>query len=204
MEMKLFAALTGASIALAAGILSWWSAAILSILRWVPLTDSTIAWVACSGLAAGVFLTWVWYRRNAGRVFSIPMGHLAVLYVIWSVFSFAFSMGFPFGAFLLGCLAAVYVGRRAAHERHGGECGVRKQVRFIGFVLGVECLAAGFFGALGDPHTWRVVLSLFGAEMLAERVILSLLTVIGVCAVLVSVQIAVAGWIAGRASRWGS
>ncbi|HQK23079.1 MAG TPA: hypothetical protein PLM66_09315, partial [Candidatus Latescibacteria bacterium] len=73
MEMKLFAALTGASIALAAGILSWWSAAILSILRWVPLTDSTIAWAACSGLAAGVLLAWVWYRRNAGRVFSIPM-----------------------------------------------------------------------------------------------------------------------------------
>ncbi|HRS95462.1 MAG TPA: hypothetical protein P5179_09345 [Candidatus Latescibacteria bacterium] len=202
--MKLFAALTGASIALAAGILSWWSAAILSILRWVPLTDSTIAWAACSGLAAGVFLAWVWYRRNAGRVFSIPMGHLAVLYVIWSVFSFAFFMGFPFGAFLLGWLAAVYLGRRAAYERHGVECGVRKQVRFIGFVLGVECLAAGFFGALGDPHTWRVVLSLFGAEMLAGSGILSLLTVIGVCAVLVSVQIAVAGWIAGRASRWGS
>ncbi len=201
--MKLFAAVIGASISLAVGVLAWWSAAILAILRWVPLTDSAIAWVACSGLAAGVFLAGVWYRRNAGRVFSVPMRHLAVLYVIWSVFAFAFFMGFPFGAFLLGCIAAVYLGRRTAYEPPGTGCGVRKQVRFIGFVLGVECLAAGIFGALGDPHTWRFVLSLFGAEMLAESAILSLLTVIGVCAVIVFTQIAVAGWIAGRASRWG-
>ncbi|GEM_PF-1545572 len=204
METKLFAVLTGASIALAAGVLAWWSAAILSILRWVPLTDSAIAWVACSGLVAGLFLAGVWYRRNAGRVFSIPMGQLAVLYVIWSVFSFAFFMGFPFGAFLLGCLAAVYVGRRAAYEHRDAQCGVRNRVRFIDFVLGVECLVAGFFGALGDPHTWRFVLSLFGVQMLAESAILSLLTVIGMCAVLVFVQVVVAGWIAGRASRWGA
>jgi hypothetical protein len=130
-------------------VLLWWSTSVLAMSHVIKIQEGTVIYASVLGLGIGILLNIFYLKDIRLRFYNIGYKFLIPLYFFWSAIALAFSMGMPFGNFLLGTFAGLYCGRRFYY--HGPiKRDIAKSARtisiFVALVTGIESLFIGFLG----------------------------------------------------------
>jgi len=186
-------------------VLSWWSAAALSIYGPAPVSERAIAIAALSGLVIGVGADIWLLRRWARRLYQAPAALVNLLYVVWSVMALGLCMGVPVGVLVVGIGVGLYQGRRdryAGRDEPAARASARRTAAFTAAVVAVESLGVGWL-ALGERFTMRRLLSMVGMKALFGNVFAEAALVLVGCTALAVLQHVLTRRAALTAYGWG-
>ena len=145
-------------------VIGWWTAAAMFLHHTFDFPEERIWTFAFGGLAIGILIVGIRWRRWPGEFYRYPLWITIPVYIFWSLLATAILMGLPLVPLVVGTTAGIYIGRRAAHAgvdsptmRHHA----RHAAMFTAVVTGLIALAMGLL-ALKDQHTLTVLLRFFG------------------------------------------
>jgi hypothetical protein len=106
---------------------------------------------------------WVSTFYAPKKILTVP------LFLFWCATALSLCMGLPLGVIAMGCMAALYIGRKAHHDNTETglfEKDVKRTSLFTATVTGSVSLAMGLL-AIQEQDTMQVILYIFGLQNLA-------------------------------------
>jgi hypothetical protein len=177
-------------IPLMAGVLFWWIAASLDILKIVAIPEQIIAIAAITGLAIGIVLDFVFLEKWTLKFYEMNKVISILLYLFCSLMAVAFFMGVPVGNLFLGFLAGAYVGRKCHYLNSDQESfsSASKDVSiFSAVVTSIEAFPIGLL-AMQEESIINSVNRIFGFVLFHANKIIDILLIAILCSILFWIQ----------------
>ncbi len=180
--------------------LLWWISAALSICHLLPISESSIAVAAVSGLCLGALLDIFYLKRWIPKFYRVNTTLTVLLYLFWSAIAVALLMGLPFLNLAWGICAGLYVGRKHRHiKATAGE--LAKAARYVGIftalITGLEALAVGLL-SLREGVAQTILAPLTGLQPSAIKGPPGVLVIGLLCTALMAMQF----WCTRTAATW--
>jgi len=124
----------------------WWG----SIGR---VSENMISVAALAGLASGVMVDILFFRKWLRNVYDTDMKILMIIYLFYSICIFGFFMGVPVFNLLAGIVGGMFAGRKLYYDNasiNKVKCNIKRLCSFTSAVMLAICLASAYF-ALKDP-----------------------------------------------------
>lgn len=176
-------------------VIAWWGSVLLGI------TEKSIPVWALTGLVLGIVVVALGLHRWVRAFYSTPKVLVIPLYLFWSAVALAFFMGLPVGLLMLGCLAGLYIGRKARHiciPAAEFNKDARKAAVFTTAVTGLASSAMGAL-AIQEAHTMQQLLAFVHLGSLAQTAAGRTMLVVLAVPILMGIQY----WLTNKAARRG-
>lgn len=124
----------------------WWGS--------INLVDTKYIFInAFTGLALGVAIDILLFRKQLKNVYDNGYGIPAIVYLFYSICVFGFFMGFPVFNLFVGIMAGIFIGRKLFYELDSNDIlisTIKKASAFTAAVMAAICFASAYI-ALKDP-----------------------------------------------------
>jgi hypothetical protein len=189
-EYYLIATILAFLMPLILAVVFWWTVASLDIFKIVAVSEQIIAIAACTGLAIGIVLDFVFLKKWTPKFYEMNKSVSVLLYLFCSLMAVAFCMGVPVGNLFLGLLAGIYIGRKC-HYLNSDQASFASAAKnvsiFSAFVTSIEALPIGLL-ALQEESIINSVNRIFGFVLFHANKIIDVLLIMILSCILFGVQ----------------